>query len=59
MRDEHEALQSLAIRGHGLVLGRSNEMNSLAVAWSPSTELIEGHVNVAAINVVHWGAGWH
>jgi hypothetical protein len=38
------------------VLGRSDEMPSPAVALSPSTELIKGHFNAAAINAVHCGA---
>jgi hypothetical protein len=31
-------------------------MPSLAVVLSPSTELIDGRVNVVAINGVHWRA---
>jgi hypothetical protein len=58
MRDEHGALRSLATLVWGLVLGRSNEMPSLVVALSPSAELIEGRVNVAGINRVHWGLDW-
>jgi hypothetical protein len=58
MRDEHGALRSLATLVWGLVLGRSNETPSLVVALSPSAELIEGHVNVAGINRVHWGLDW-
>jgi hypothetical protein len=52
MRDEHEALWSSAIQVWGPVLGRSDEMPSLVVL-SPFAELIEGHVNAAAINGVH------
>jgi hypothetical protein len=55
MRDEHEALWSSATRVWGSTPGRSDEMPSLAVALSPSTKLIEGCVNAAAINGVHWG----
>jgi hypothetical protein len=56
MRDEHEALRSLATRVHAPVLGRSDETPPLAVALSLSIELTEGHVNAAAIIGVLWGA---
>jgi hypothetical protein len=51
-RDEHEALYSVATWVHGLVLGGSDEMPFLAVAMSPSPELIEGQANAVAINGV-------
>jgi hypothetical protein len=56
MQDEHEAIRNSTTRVRGLVLGRSYETPSLAVALSLSAELIEGHVNVVAINGLHWGA---
>jgi hypothetical protein len=56
MRDEHEALQSLASRIRDPVLERYDETPPLAVALSPSTVLIEVHVDAVAINRVHWGA---
>jgi hypothetical protein len=56
MRDKHEALRSSTTRVRGPVQVRSDETPSLVVVLSPSTELMEGHVNATAINRVHWGA---
>jgi hypothetical protein len=56
-QDEHEALWSSATWVRDSVLNRSNETPSL-VALSPSTGLIEGRIDAAAVNGVHWGGGW-
>jgi hypothetical protein len=56
MQDKHEALRSSATQVWGPVLGRSNGMPLLAVALSPSAELVECRVNAVAINGVPWGA---
>jgi hypothetical protein len=53
MRDKHDALQSSTTWVRGPVLGSSDETPSLAVVLSMSAKLIEGSLNVAAINGVH------
>jgi hypothetical protein len=54
MQDELQALRSSATRIWDLVLERSDEMPSLAVALSSTVERIEGRVDAAATNGVHW-----
>jgi hypothetical protein len=44
----------LATRVQALVLERSGEAPSLAVVLSLTTDLIEGHIDVAVSNRVHW-----
>jgi hypothetical protein len=56
MQDEHQPLQNLGIRVWNLVLERSGEVPSLAVVLSSTVDLIEGCVDAAATNRVHWGA---
>jgi hypothetical protein len=56
MQDEHHALKNLATRVRDLVLKRSSEVPSLATALSSIVDLIEGRVDAAAANEVHWGA---
>jgi hypothetical protein len=58
MQDEHQALQNSATRVQNLVLERSDEAPSMAVALSSTTDLIEGRVNTAPTNRVHWGSDW-
>jgi hypothetical protein len=63
MQDEHRvavielrALQSSAARVQDLVLKGSDEASSLAASLSSAADLIEGRVQAAAANGVHWGA---
>jgi hypothetical protein len=56
MQDELQDHHSSATQIWDLVLERYDETPSLAVALSSSTEQIEGHVDAAATNGVHWGA---
>jgi hypothetical protein len=56
MQDEHQALRNSATRVWDLVLERSDEAPSLAAALSITVDVIEGRVDAAATNGVHWGA---
>jgi hypothetical protein len=56
MQDENQALQNSTARVRHLVLKGSNEMSSLSKLLSSVMDLIEGCVNAAATNEVHWGA---
>jgi hypothetical protein len=55
MQYELKALQSLATQIRDLVLERSDETPSLVVALSSTTKQIEGCVDAANTNMVHWG----
>jgi hypothetical protein len=55
MQDEHQAFQSSVIRIWDLVLQRFDEAPSIVAALSSTTNLIEGRVDAAATNRVHWG----
>jgi hypothetical protein len=62
MHEEHReaiielrALQSSTTRVRHLVLRGSDETSSLATSLSSAADLIEGRINVAATNGVHWG----
>jgi hypothetical protein len=55
MKDEHQALQNSATRVWDLVLERSSEAPSLAVALFSTADLIEAHADAVAANEVHWG----
>jgi hypothetical protein len=56
MQDELQTLWSSATRIRDLVLERSDETPSLTVALSLIMERIEGRIDAAATNVVHWRA---
>jgi hypothetical protein len=62
VQDEHQeadaklkVLWSSSTWVRDLVLKRSNKTSSLATSLSSAADLIEGHVDVAAANGVHWG----
>jgi hypothetical protein len=59
MQDKLQAFRSSATRILDLVLERSNETPFMVAAQSSTVEQIEGRVDAAATNRVHWGAGWH
>jgi hypothetical protein len=59
MQDEHQAFQNLATRVRDLALERPSEAPSLVVVLSSTANLIEGHIDAAATNGVHWGPDWH
>jgi hypothetical protein len=56
MQDEHRALQNSATWVRDMFLKRSDEVSYLAVALSSTVDLIEGRVDAATVNGVHWEA---
>jgi hypothetical protein len=56
MQDEIQALSSLATQIWDLVLERTDEIPSLVVALSSTMKQIEGRIDAAATNRVHWWA---
>jgi hypothetical protein len=56
MQDQHQALRNSVARIRAVVLERFSVTPSLAVALSPTTDLIEGHIDAVAANGAHWRA---
>jgi hypothetical protein len=59
MQDKHRALQNLDTWVRELVLKRTDETSSLATSLSSTVDLIEGRVDAAATNGIHWGPDRH
>jgi hypothetical protein len=58
MHDEHEALHNSASRVRDLVLERSGEVPSMAVAPSLTADLVEGRVDAMVANGSIRGPSW-
>jgi hypothetical protein len=52
---ELEALRTLVAHVRGLVLGNADGSSSMAASLSMVVELLEGRIDTATANGVHWG----